>query len=318
MTRIMTDEERAVWAEAIPDDGMLNRTDAGNGEHFARLYGDRVRYDHRRKRWLVWAGHWWRDDDRGEVRLLAKKAARDRYQQALGITDLGERKREAGFAIGSENRQRIEAMLAAARSEPPITDPGDRWDADPWLLGVANGVVDLRSGESRAGRPADRITRHVDVPFDPTAMCPRWERFLEEILPATRMSSTSSGGPSATASAATSASSACSPAGRGLERQERLLGAPPGPRGQLRDEHPLLDARARRAPQHPQRPRGARRSAPRDRLGDERGRQAQRGAPQGPHRRRHGLGPLPPWRVLRLRARPQALARGQSQTRRAR
>lgn len=180
--RIMTDEERSAWAEAVPDDTPFNRTDAGNGEHFARLYGDRVRYDHRRKHWLVWAGQWWRDDEVEEVRRLAKEAARDRYQAALGVSNLEERKRESGFAIGSENRQRIEAMLTAARSEPPIADAGDRWDDEPWLLGVADGVVDLRSGEKRPGRPDDRVTRHVNAPFDPNATCRRWERFLDEIF----------------------------------------------------------------------------------------------------------------------------------------
>lgn len=182
MTRIMTEEERAAWAEAVPDDVPFNRTDAGNGEHFARLYGDQVRYDHRRKRWLVWADHWWRVDDVAMVRRFAKEAARHRYQQALGIANLEERKREAGFAIGSENRNRLEAMLAAARSEPPIADAGDSWDLDPWLLGVANGVVDLRSGGLRPGVPADRITRHVPIAYDPDARCLRWERFLDEVL----------------------------------------------------------------------------------------------------------------------------------------
>jgi putative DNA primase/helicase len=180
--RIMTDEERAAWAEAIPDDTPFHRTDAGNGEHFARLYGDRVRYDHRRRRWLIWAGHWWRDDGIESVRRLAKEAARDRYGQALSISNLKERKRESGFAIASENRQRVEAMLLAARSEPPIADAGDRWDVDPWLLGVANGVLDLRSGVLRPGVPDDRVTQSVDVDYDPDATCPRWEVFLEEVF----------------------------------------------------------------------------------------------------------------------------------------
>ena len=49
----------------------FNRTDAGNGEYFARLYGDRLRYDHRRGRWLLWNGHWWRDDETRTVRRMA-------------------------------------------------------------------------------------------------------------------------------------------------------------------------------------------------------------------------------------------------------
>ena len=71
-------------------------------------------------------------------------------------------------------------MLVGAQSEPPLADAGDRWDADPMQLGVANGVIDLRTGTLRPGSPDDRITRHSDVRFDPEAACPRWERFLDE------------------------------------------------------------------------------------------------------------------------------------------
>ena len=52
----------------------------GNGEHFAHLFQDGVRYDHRRHLWLVWAGHWWRLDSDGSVRRMAKEAARTRYR----------------------------------------------------------------------------------------------------------------------------------------------------------------------------------------------------------------------------------------------
>lgn len=178
---LLTPTERQAWSEAVPDE-MLNRTDAGNGEHFARLYGDQVRFDHRRGRWLVWNRHWWREDDTESVRRLAKVAARDRYRRALEIGDLDERKRESGFAIGSENRNRLEAMLTAARSEPPIADAGDRWDADPSLLGVANGIVELHDGRLRSGRPEDGITLHTDIAFDRDAACPRWETFVEEVF----------------------------------------------------------------------------------------------------------------------------------------
>jgi len=160
----------------------FNRTDAGNGEHFARLFGNRIRFDHRRGRWLIWQDNWWRDDDTRAVRRLAKEAARTRYGGAISITDLRDREAEARFAIASENRQRIDAMLAASQSEPPIADAGDRWDADPWLLGVANGILDLRTGALRPGSPADRITRHTEVPYERDARCPRWLRFLEEVF----------------------------------------------------------------------------------------------------------------------------------------
>ena len=168
--------------KASAGSAAFNRTDAGNGEYFARLCGDRLRYDHLRGCWLVWDGHWWRDDGTRSVRRLAKEAARSRYGQATAIADLRERAEEARFAIGSENRARLEAMLTSAETESPIADAGDRWDADPWLLGVANGVVDLRTGTLRPGSPNDRMTRHTDVAYERDARAPRWLRFLDEVF----------------------------------------------------------------------------------------------------------------------------------------
>ncbi len=52
------------------------RTDSGNAEFFAAMYGSRLRYDHRRGEWLVYRGHWWQPDNDDEVHRLAKEAAR--------------------------------------------------------------------------------------------------------------------------------------------------------------------------------------------------------------------------------------------------
>src|SRR5262245_11369337 len=67
----------------------LNRefpaTDAGNGELFVSLYGNQVRYDHRRGRWLLWSGHFWAPDCDAGIRNLAVQAARFRYHKAETI-----------------------------------------------------------------------------------------------------------------------------------------------------------------------------------------------------------------------------------------
>jgi putative DNA primase/helicase len=109
-------------------------------------------------------------------------AARARYRAAADLTDADEKERQAKWAIRSESAERRAAALALARSERPIADNGKDWDADPWLLGVANGVVDLRTGQPRDGRPEDRITLALPWCFDPDARAERWERFITEIF----------------------------------------------------------------------------------------------------------------------------------------
>jgi putative DNA primase/helicase len=160
----------------------FHRTDAGNAELFARLFGENLRYDHTSDRWLMWQKHWWAEDPTESVLLLAKQSARWRARQASTIDDPEERSKEYKWAIGSETRSRLEAILKLAQSETPIADSGRHWDSDPMLLGVANGVVDLNTGRLRPGKRADLITMHIDLAFDSKASCPAWNKFLAEIF----------------------------------------------------------------------------------------------------------------------------------------
>ncbi len=161
------------------------RTDAGNAELFASLFMKGVCYDHRRRRWFVWRDHWWEMDKDGELLRRAKYTARVRKRHALNSSE-GDgnesENKELQWAIQSESLPRLKACLSIAQSEPPLAHSGDGWNADPWLLGVENGVVELRTGELRNGRQEDGITIHTGVRFDPEARCPRWEQFQDEIF----------------------------------------------------------------------------------------------------------------------------------------
>jgi putative DNA primase/helicase len=86
------------------------------------------------------------------------------------------------WAVKSESRERINAALDLAQSVDRIAVTGDDWDADKWLLGVGDGVVDLRTGEFREGRREDSLTLSTNVAYDPQATCPRWRKFLDEIF----------------------------------------------------------------------------------------------------------------------------------------
>jgi putative DNA primase/helicase len=151
-------------------------TEAGDAEFFAAANEDTVRYDHRRGRWLLFDGHHWLPQTDGKIHRLALEAVRARLRGAVGDKD------RMRWAIGGEARKRQTNMLALVQNMRPVTDDGKGWDADPWLLGVPNGVIDLRTGSLRHGRPEDRITMRARVPFDPNATCPLWDQTLAEIF----------------------------------------------------------------------------------------------------------------------------------------
>ncbi|MGD0908702.1 MAG: phage/plasmid primase, P4 family [Candidatus Acidiferrales bacterium] len=161
---------------------LPHRTDSGNAELFAALYGEKVLFDHKQGRWLIWneTRSRWLEDKQGKVRILAKRAARQRAKLALNIGDEDKRKEEIQWAFKSEGRYQIDAALELAKSEAPISDDGEGWDSDHWQFGVANGIVDLRTGTLRPATQQDRITKFSPVAFDPNAKCPRFELYLEE------------------------------------------------------------------------------------------------------------------------------------------
>ncbi len=73
-------------------------------------------------------------------------------------------------------------MIAAARTEEGIAVTPSAFDRDPWLLNVANGTLDLRSGVLRPADRADRLTKLAPVAYDPAARCPTWLTFLDRVL----------------------------------------------------------------------------------------------------------------------------------------
>ncbi|MGD0954715.1 MAG: hypothetical protein ABR985_20410, partial [Methanotrichaceae archaeon] len=71
-----------------------------------------------------------------------------------------------------ELKQRLEHKLEFQRV---------KMDGNPYLLGVQNGVLDLRTEEFRDYEPDDYISMRIPVKYDPNARCPVFLRFLESI-----------------------------------------------------------------------------------------------------------------------------------------
>lgn len=177
-------------AEAFRADGdasgtgpMRRLTDLGNAERLVDQHGDDLRYCPPWRKWLVWDGLRWRPDTDGEAERRAKATVRTIAREAEGVADSERFKAILKHASRSEGVPRIRAMLEAARVESGIPAQPDELDAYPWLFNVANGTLDLRVGRIRAPRRVDMMTKTGPVAYEPDAACPRWDRFMEDILP---------------------------------------------------------------------------------------------------------------------------------------
>lgn len=158
-------------------------TDAGNARRFAHAFRGKFLWCPDRKKWLVWVGTHWKEDDVGRVMQGAKEVARGIYAEAADCDKEERRAQIARWATQTESEARLGAMINLARDEPGMFILAHQLDADRYLLGCPNGTLDLRTGKLRAARPEDYITKQAGVPFDPTAKCPQWEKFLAEIFP---------------------------------------------------------------------------------------------------------------------------------------
>lgn len=175
----------AAWSQAAPDaapTGPRPCTDLGNAERFAHRFSDRLRYCHDTGKWLVWDGRRWREDNEGSAMRFAALTARGILSEAQTGEHNPDRGPLAKWAIESESRSRLEAMIALAKSRPELVVRVDALDADPWLLNVKNGTIDLRSGGIRPHDRADLITKLAPTTYDPDAECPRFLMFVDRIF----------------------------------------------------------------------------------------------------------------------------------------
>jgi len=83
-----------------------------------------------------------------------------------------------GEAYNTHHHKEVMALVKKIQSFNPA-----KFDADPYLLGCRNGVVDLRTGIVRPYVKEDYITYQIPVSYDPNAKCPLFLKFIGEIAP---------------------------------------------------------------------------------------------------------------------------------------
>jgi putative DNA primase/helicase len=152
-------------------------TDFGNAERLVAAHGTEIRYV-MGIGWLTWGGRRWAPDRTGELQRLAKHTARAIYHEAAACEDDDERKRILAWARASESEARLRAMVNLAATEQEVIATADQIDANPWLLTVLNGTIDLRTGQLRAHNRDDLITKLAPVAYDLDASSPIWDEFI--------------------------------------------------------------------------------------------------------------------------------------------
>ena len=167
-------------------------TDLGNAQMFFRLFNKSFLYDQERGQWIGWEvdrKRWLTGKLAYKVMMrLIKKLVTELYRQAKSRRPLRTRNGETvtreealGWSKASSQKGRQKAMLDLVRDLPGVRVSKAELDRDPYLLGVANGVLDLRTGTLVENRPDLLITRYANAAYRPDAEAPIFQRFMDEI-----------------------------------------------------------------------------------------------------------------------------------------
>lgn len=188
--RIRTISKAASGTQIVVNTNPLNgfvlqsHGDIRNAKAFAQVACGQFLYIATRDRWLSWSQDKWRLCEKDEHVAMAKdvcgqilNAANDVFRQ-----DQERGKRLIQEAMAAHNLSRITAMLKLAVSEPDMAITGRELDGDPYLIGVSNGVIDLRTGQHWPNRPDFWITRYCNAQHDADSKCDRWLAFLDQIF----------------------------------------------------------------------------------------------------------------------------------------
>ncbi|MEQ1729535.1 MAG: hypothetical protein ABL982_14260, partial [Vicinamibacterales bacterium] len=148
-----------------------------------KQHGEDIRYAPFANRWLVWDGQRWTRDETGDVARRAKATVRSMLKSAADLDDGDARTALIKWAVGSESASRLAAMDALARTEFGVAVDSSELDRDPYLFNVANGTIDLRTGELHQADRNDLITKRSSVRYQPGAKAPTWRKFLARVIP---------------------------------------------------------------------------------------------------------------------------------------
>lgn len=182
----LDDETVVAIAKSItryePDepDPQNKLTDVGNAERFVAMFKDEVKYCSVYKKWFIWNGKFWEQDE-GTIVEYAIQCVRSIYTYADMLPAGDQRKALIQHAMRSESGNKIKLLITLAAGMKDLAIAPDDWDANPWLLNCQNGTINLKTGKLQPFNKADYITRICNAAFDENCATPLWDTLLETI-----------------------------------------------------------------------------------------------------------------------------------------
>ncbi len=146
----------------------------------AEFLKDSARYCEKWGTWLVWDGKRWKENSEHIV-LAHFDTWIDQLGKSYHQAEDNEQREKIHKTIKGISSISAQHKVLSYATRNLLIEP-DQLDQDIYLLNFENGTVDLRTGQIRQHDQADNITKLVEYDYDKDASCPRWDKFLLEIM----------------------------------------------------------------------------------------------------------------------------------------
>jgi len=180
---------------------QLNRNADGDTFLYIELNRNRLVYDCAAGRWFKWGGNFWVEDLTGESlqavndvvdvytqevkrqAWLRTKAAKELNHEAEKLHSNNEKEIIKRIKLLQSLQRKQEIVFLSRSGAGTLAITGEEWDKQPWLFAAANGILDLKTGNFRPGKPGDYIkTASPTVWQGISKPCPIWENVIAEIF----------------------------------------------------------------------------------------------------------------------------------------
>ncbi len=159
-------------------------TEGGLAALFKLQHSLDVRFDSNEGDWYSYEAPVWMKDSRRapHVQERMKKTVWSIVDLANRVTNSERRTRMLRWASRCDSKNAIRGAMELASSDPDLQVTHDLFDTEPYLLGTQSGVVDLRTGAILEQTKEHMVSKRVAAAYDPDAPCPRWRKFISEIM----------------------------------------------------------------------------------------------------------------------------------------
>ena len=173
-------------SDSHTDSEAVHQTDFGNALLFVRDHKEIIRYCSKHKEFYSYEDGYWQQGDTKPANCFIqtiKKAQQAALSLPSGTDEqASKRKEHLKYYIACENTKRLQDGLKAVKYMTQIQIDPLQFDCDPYLLNVANGTIDLRTGHLKAHDPSDMLTKKIMVEYDPSASSELWIQFINQVF----------------------------------------------------------------------------------------------------------------------------------------